>query len=176
MDYGLPKGSYTFLELSTRVPHRKYNKRCAHHYALFIEDSKLLKESKVEWDFYRTGKYREKTSFQNEQQSIVFTVMHYWHEQHTLARKGKFLLAWSSKLGTRKKPYIQWKLFEELVILGSNTTRFNAQIYSEHMLKSHLQSQPESWMEPKTTNHLFPPMPVKIPLNAAAFKVLLEIT
>lgn len=101
--------------------------------------------------------------------------MHYWHEQHTLARKGKFLLAWSWKLGTWKKPHIQCKFFEELVILGSNTTRFNAQIYSEHMFKSHLQSQPESWMEPKTANHLFPPVPVKIPLNAAVFKVLLEI-
>lgn len=30
-------------------------------------------------------------------------------------------------------------------------------------------------MEPKTANHLFPPVPVKIPLNAAVFKVLLEI-
>lgn len=76
----------------------------------------------------------------------------------------------AGSLEPEKKPHIQHKLFEELVILGSNTTRFNAQIYSEDMLKSHLQSQPESWMERKTTNLLFPPMPVKIPLMQQYWK------
>jgi len=66
MDSSLPKGSYTFLKYQQEFNTGEEIKDAV-HYALFIKDSKLSKESKEgERDFYRTGKYTEKTSFQNK--------------------------------------------------------------------------------------------------------------